>query len=148
MKIIFTLLLTSVILFSCTNDKVKVVQTYRDTSYPLAIYLSYAKKGIEQDVVRKITIHDTLIWDINKDTTSAKKVVKDSIYYEGFMNILVKDSATMKALGLKKMDTVVRRLLFVHPTLLREFPNYDNQMKELKALMDTTKAVVGSTKKN
>lgn len=147
MKIIFTLLLTSIIFFSCTNDKVKVVQTYRDTSFPLAIYLGYAKKGIEQDVVRKITIHDTLVWDFNKDTMSAKKVIKDSIYYEGFMNIPVKDSATMIALGLKKIDTVVRRLLFVHPTLLREFPNYDNKLNELRSLMDTTKALVDSTKK-
>jgi hypothetical protein len=147
MKIIFSILLTSIILFSCTNDKIKVVQSYRDTSYPLAMYLGYGKIGIEQDVVRKITIHDTLIWDINKDTMSAKKIVKDSIYYEGFMNIPVRDSATMKALGIKKIDTVIRRLLFVHSSFLREFPNYDGKLKELKALMDTTKMAADSTKK-
>lgn len=148
MKIItFALLLTTLIIFSCTDKQVVVKQTYRDTSFPLSIYLGYGKVGIEQDVVRKVTIHDTLMWDISKDTMEAKKKVRDSIYYEGFMNIPVKDSATMKALGLKRTDTIVRRLLFIQPAYLREFPNYESSMKELRALMDTTKPKIDTAKK-
>ena len=142
------IILVSIILFSCSNDggKSKAISR-RDTSYPFAVYLGYGLKGFQTGIVRKVTIHDTLIW-VGKDSSTFKKELTDSVYYEVSAYIPVKDSTTAKLLGVKSTDTVVSRVLTAIPKYVRELKDYDNMIAELEKFRDTTLSKKDTTKIN
>lgn len=153
MKIIsLTLLLTTIILFACNDQKKNKVaevpkKTYRDTTWPVALYLGYGLKGLEYDVIQKITVYDTAVWELNADTTSAKKIIKDTFFYEVPVWIPIKDEQMAKAVGVTSTDTMVRRRLPSLPKYVREFPMFDSVVKQLNLLRDTTKPKIDTAKK-
>lgn len=133
------------VLASCSNDNGSGKVTKRDTTYPVAIYMGYGLKGIEGPaIVRKVTIKDTLVWEIGKDSTSAKKHWIDSVYFDVSASVLVKDAKTAKAFGIPvadsaKIDTVIKRVFFATKSHVREFGGYDSAIAQLSRLIDTTK---------
>jgi len=141
------LILGVIILVSCGSKGgggAKV--SHRDTSYPLAIFMGYQLKGIEQSVVRKVTIHDTLVWEIGKDSASAKKRLLDSVYYDVPATIKITDVQSAKAFNIpirdsSKIDTIISRVFFATQKHVREFPNWDSTLAELRRMIvvDTTK---------
>ena len=150
MKRSLLLIAVGFIIFSCGNEGGVTVQkkTTRDTSYPLALYLGYQLKGLQQETVRKIVIKDTAMW-VGKDSSTMKKEYSDSVYYNVSVLIPIKDSLSSVSFGLpwKNKDTVITRLLYASPMYVREFPGYDSALAQLKRLMDTTKQKVDTTKK-
>ena len=150
MKRSLLLIAVGFIISSCGNEGGVTVQkkTTRDTSYPLALYLGYQLKGLQQEVVRKVVIKDTAMW-VGKDSSTMKKEYSDSVYYNVSVMIPIRDSQSSVSFGLpwKNKDTVITRLLYASPMYVREFPGYDSALAQLKRLMDTTKQKVDTTKK-